>query len=64
MAVAPWAEDRQKLEAIVIKATRTKAARDLDLARRALARFREKWPEGAGGVAAFAHALDALKATA
>lgn len=62
MATVPHAEDRMKLEKLVIRAAQTKAAKDIDLASRALARFRENWPEGAGGVAAFAQALDNLTA--
>lgn len=60
MALAPFAGDRQKLEEIIIRASRTKTPRDIDLARRSLSRFREKWPEAAGAVAAFSHVLDSL----
>jgi len=39
---APYADDRMKPEEIIIRATRTKAPKEVDLAKRALARFREK----------------------
>jgi hypothetical protein len=62
MERAPYAEDRLKLEEIIVRADRTGAEKDIDLAIRAMARFHQKWPEACESVAAFNHSLETARA--
>jgi hypothetical protein len=62
MERTPCDEYRQVLEQIITKAAKTGADRDVDLAIRAMARFRQKWPEACESVAAFQHSLETARA--
>lgn len=50
-----------KLEEIITRAARTGTDKNVDLAKRAMARFREKWPEACATVEAFRFSLEVAK---